>query len=62
MDNISGVESQSSSSIYNNEYFRNSLFEEDYQVLMNVHKREKEAMDYVTMYVENYGKIKSLYE
>ena len=62
MDNISGVESQSSSSIYNNEYFRNSLFEEDYQVLMNVHKREKEAMDYVTMYVENYGKIKSLYD
>lgn len=62
MDNISGVESQSSSSIYNNEYFRNSLFEEDYQVLMDVHKREAEARDYVVMYVENYDKIKSLYD
>ncbi|MBP3289885.1 MAG: hypothetical protein J6L75_02835 [Alistipes sp.] len=62
MDNIGGVESQASSSIYNNEYFRNSLFDEDYEVLMNVHKREAEARDYVKMYVENYKKIESLYD
>lgn len=62
MDNIVGMESQSSSSIFNNEYFRNSLFEEDFEVLMAVHKRESEARDYVAMYVENYSKIESLYD
>ena len=62
MDNIGGVETQSSSSIYNNEYFRKSLFEEDYEVLINIHKRESEASNFVASYVANYENIKALYD
>lgn len=60
--NVALVQSQASGSIFDNSYFRESLFEEDYQVLIDVHKREAEAEGYAKQYVANYDKIKSLYE
>ncbi len=60
--NVASAEGQVSGSIFNNSYFRESLFEEDYQVLLDVHKREAEAYGYARQYVANYDKVKSLYD
>ena len=54
--------SQLSGSIFNNDYFRRSLFEEDYQLLMDVHKHEVTAKGYAEQYVANYERIKSLHD
>lgn len=52
----------SSSSIFNNEYLRNSLPEEDYQSLLRVHAMEPEVRSKVQMYSDGYVRIKSLYD
>ncbi len=55
-------QSQLSGSIFNNDYFKKSLFDEDYQMLIAVHEHEAAAYDYAKQYVENYDKIKTLYD
>lgn len=51
-----------SSSIFNNDYFRLSLIEEDYLSLLRVHAMETDVRDKVRRYGEGYIRIKSLYD
>lgn len=62
MDNNRSAVASSSSSIFNNEYLRQSLPEEDYVSLLRVHAMEPEVRAKVRQYSEGYIRIKSLYD
>ncbi len=53
---------QNSQSLYSNSYFVESIDAEDYALLMEVHANEKAVYNDVKSYVDNYSKIKSLYD
>ncbi len=53
---------QGSKSLYNNAYFRNSLSEEDYQLLMQLHAQENSLYEAVRNYVANYARMKRLHD
>lgn len=62
MDNNRSAVASSSSSIFNNEYLRQSLPEEDYVSLLRVHAMEPDVRAKVRQYSEGYIRIKSLYD
>ena len=62
MDNNRSAVASSSSSIFNNEYLRQSLPEEDYISLLRVHAMEPDVRAKVRQYSEGYIRIKSLYD
>ena len=62
MDNNRSAVASSSSSIFNNEYLRQSLPDEDYVSLLRVHAMEPEVRAKVRQYSEGYIRIKSLYD
>lgn len=62
MNNTEVLHSQGTGSIFNNDYFKASLFEEDYEVLMSVNKSEVAAYDCAVKYAANYRAIKDLYD
>lgn len=62
MDNNRSAVASSSSSIFNNEYLRQSLPEEDYVSLLRVHAMELDVRAKVRQYSEGYIRIKSLYD
>ena len=62
MDNNRGAVASSSSSIFNNDYLRQSLPEEDYISLLRVHAMETDVRAKVRQYGEGYIRIKSLYD
>ena len=51
-----------SSSFLNNPYFVKSIDPDDYKELLRVQKMEAETQDFVSAYMKNYEKIKSLYD
>lgn len=53
---------QSTGSIFENPYFRESILAEDYDLLIKAHQKESEAKSLVVQYVANYNEIKSLYD
>lgn len=56
------VQGQSYGSIFTNDYFKESLMAEDYELLLRVHKQEAEAKDFVAEFVANYEQIETLYD
>lgn len=62
INNTEVLQGQGSGSIFNNDYFKASLLEEDYDVLMSVNKSEIAAYDYAVKYAANYRAIKDLYD
>ena len=51
-----------SSSFLTNPYFVKSIDPDDYKELLRVQKMEAETQDFVSAYMKNYEKIKSLYD
>ena len=49
---------QSTGSIFENPYFRESILAEDYDLLIKAHQKESEAKSLVVQYVANYNEIK----
>lgn len=62
LDNIKNVATtDTSSSIFNNNYFREAISHEDYSTLMRVHSMERQVRDKAFQYSENYAKVRTLY-
>lgn len=55
MNNVEVLQPQSTGSIFNNDYFKKSLYDEDYDMLLSVHSREADAYGYAAQYIENYN-------
>lgn len=60
--NISSAAAQSSGSIFTNAYFRRSIDPDDYKALTAANVAESKAAEYARTYVENYDKIKQMYD
>lgn len=57
-----GAQSDGGGSFMRNPYFVKSIDPEDYKQLLKVQQDEDEAREYVSTYMKNYEKIKSLYD
>lgn len=64
MGNIGGADesAQSAASIFGNSYFIKNIDPDDYKALLAVNGKEDTARKYVTSYIDNYKKIKALYD
>lgn len=64
MGNIGGADesAQSAASIFGNSYFIKNIDPDDYKALLAVNGKENTARKYVTSYIDNYKKIKALYD
>ncbi len=63
MGNIGGAdESQSAASIFGNAYFVKNIDPDDYKALLDANRKESTARKYVSSYIDNYKKIKALYD
>ena len=60
--NIGSATEQSSGSIFTNDYFRKSIDEADYTILMEANAKEANADKYARTYVSNYESIKQMYD
>ena len=64
MGNIGGAaeSSPSAASIFGNSYFVKNIDPDDYKALVEAHGKESAARKYVSSYIDNYKKIKALYD
>ena len=64
MGNIGGAaeSSPSAASLFGNSYFVKNIDPDDYKALVEAHGKESAARKYVSSYIDNYKKIKALYD